>query len=253
MTRPALVVIPSLNEVATIGEAIEGALAAQCDVLVVDDGSTDGTLAVVDTLIAAHPNRVFTLCRTEKRGLAAAYRDGFAWGLEAGYEALGEMDADLSHDPRVIPALLHGLEAFDLVIGSRYTKDGQTKDWPIHRKALSRLGGIYVRALTALPVQDPTAGYRFYRRQVIETIDINTIETNGYAFQIEMALRTWLSGYRILEVPITFKDRTYGESKMNQAIIKEALIKVAKWVPKSMFGRRRQPSPRSIRRTHPWL
>ena len=255
MTNGALLIIPTLNEVDTIATAINGALPSGCDVLVVDDGSTDGTLAVVDELAMANPNRVFSLRRTTKQGLAAAYRDGFKWGLHAGYDAFREMDADLSHDPAVLPALLHGLTAFDLVIGSRYVPGGRTVNWPLKRQLLSRMGGLYVRLLTGLPLADPTAGFRFYRREVIEYIDLDHIEANGYAFQIEMALRTWLAGYRILEVPITFKDRTYGVSKMNQNIITEALVKVARWAPRSLFGLRRQRPNRAtrIRRTHPWL
>lgn len=255
MTTGALLIIPTLNEVDNIATAIAGALEAGCDVLIVDDGSTDGTLAVIDDLAETHPNRIFSLRRTTKQGLAAAYRDGFKWGLNAGYDAFGEMDADLSHNPAVIPALLHGLKAFDLVIGSRYVPGGATKNWPLKRQLLSRMGGLYVRILTGLPVADPTAGFRFYRREVIEYIDLDQIEANGYAFQIEMALRTWLAGFRILEVPITFKDRTHGESKMNQSIVVEALWKVATWAPRSLFGLRRQRPSRTlrIRRSHPWL
>ncbi|WP_336249827.1 polyprenol monophosphomannose synthase [Stomatohabitans albus] len=254
MTTGALLIIPTLNEVDNIAQAITGALASGCDVLVVDDGSTDGTLDVVDDLAATHPNRIFSLRRTTKQGLAAAYRDGFRWGLHAGYRAFGEMDADLSHNPAVIPALLHGLTAFDLVIGSRYVPGGRTINWPLKRRLLSRMGGLYVRLLTGLPVADPTAGFRFYRREVIEYIDLDRIEANGYAFQIEMAIRTWLAGFHILEVPITFKDRTAGESKMSQHIVVEALIKVARWAPRSLFGLRRQRGRHlRLRRAHPWL
>lgn len=254
MTNGALLIIPTLNEVDNIAQAIEGAMASGCDVLIVDDGSQDGTLAVVDDLANRYPNRIFSLRRTEKHGLAAAYRDGFKWGLHAGYDAFGEMDADLSHNPAVIPALLHGLKAFDLVIGSRYVPGGGTKNWPFKRRFLSRMGGVYVRLLTGLPVADPTAGFRFYRREVIDYIDLDRIEANGYAFQIEMALRTWLAGFHILEVPITFQDRMAGESKMDQSIIVEALIKVAKWAPRSLFGlRRKRGKEMRIRRSHPWL
>ncbi|WP_336251142.1 glycosyltransferase [Stomatohabitans albus] len=151
MTTGALLIIPTLNEVDNIAQAITGALASGCDVLVVDDGSTDGTLDVVDDLAATHPNRIFSLRRTTKQGLAAAYRDGFRWGLHAGYRAFGEMDADLSHNPAVIPALLHGLTAFDLVIGSRYVPGGGTINWPLKRRLLSRMGGLYVRLLTGYP------------------------------------------------------------------------------------------------------
>lgn len=235
-----LVVIPTLNEVATIGIAINGVLGQGADVLVVDDGSDDGTVELVESFTKANPTRVALLARDQKMGLGKAYCDGFAWGLAHGYGALGEMDADLSHNPDVVEAFLIGLEGFDVIIGSRYVPGGRTLHWPLSRHVLSRGAGIYVRMLTGIPVADPTAGFRAYRREVIETIGLDSIETNGYAFQVEMALKSWLAGYQILEVPIVFTERQYGVSKMSFAITKEAIIKVLTWIPLSLWGLRKQ-------------
>lgn len=227
MHRP-LVVVPTLDEVATIEDAVCGARASGAEVLVVDDGSRDGTLDVVGSLQGAD-HGVHLLARGRKMGLGSAYRDGFAWGLARGHDALGEMDADLSHDPADIPALIAALSGADLAIGSRYVPGGGVEDWPLSRRVLSRGGNTYVRAWTGLPVADATAGFRMYRRAVLDAVDLGTVVADGYAFQIEMALRTWQRGFAVVEVPITFTERQEGASKMSRAIVAEALWRVPLW------------------------
>ncbi|HUG85738.1 MAG TPA: polyprenol monophosphomannose synthase [Euzebya sp.] len=235
VARP-LVVIPTLNEAPTIDKAVSGARAADVDVLVVDDGSTDATSAIVQRLASLDPG-VNLLQRDTKMGLGTAYRDGFAWGMARGYDAFGEMDADLSHDPGDLPTLLAGLAHADLVIGSRYVAGGGVEDWPVTRRLLSRGANTYVRLCTGLPVHDATAGFRFYRRSVIDAVDTSSSTADGYAFQIEMALRTWLRGFVILEVPITFTERQEGVSKMSRAIVAEALWRVPRWGLQARFRR----------------
>ncbi|CAN5307189.1 polyprenol monophosphomannose synthase [soil metagenome] len=236
-----LFVIPTLDEAPTVEAAVRGARSAGVDVLVVDDGSTDQTPAIVRE-VAADLDGVHLLERGRKMGLGSAYRDGFAWGMAKGYRAFGEMDADLSHDPGDIPALLTAIERADVAIGSRYVAGGGVEDWPLARRVLSRGGNAYVRAWTGLPVRDATAGYRVYRRAVIEAIDMDSIAADGYAFQIEMALRAWLAGFTIAEVPITFTERQVGVSKMSRAIVAEALWRVPVWGVRSRRGRPRTAS-----------
>ncbi len=230
-TLRALVVTPTLNENATLERVVEGVLATpghEVHVLVVDDASTDGTAELADRL--ATGAQVDVLHRPRKLGLGSAYRAGFSWGLERGYEAFVEIDADLSHDPADVRRLLDALEGADLAIGSRYVPGGHVVDWPGRRLALSRGGNVYVKAATGLPVRDATAGFRAYRRAVLEELDVvHAIHSEGYSFQIEMALRTWRAGFAVVEVPITFTERREGASKMNQAIVREALWRVAGW------------------------
>jgi len=226
----ALVVIPTYNEIATLERAVDGALsaAATFDVLVVDDGSPDGTGDLADRL-AAGSTRVAVLHRPAKSGLGPAYRAGFAWGLERDYEALCEMDADLSHDPADLPRLVGALGNADLVIGSRYVPGGRVVDWPPQRLALSRGGNQYVRLVTGLPVADATAGFRAFRRGVLEELDLATVRSDGYSFQLEMVLRTWRAGFRVVEVPITFTERQEGASKISRGIVLEAVWRTARW------------------------
>lgn len=229
--------IPTLNEGQTIEKAVTGVLDAGADALVVDDGSADETCEVVNRIAAARPG-VHLLQRGRKLGLGSAYRDGFRWGLRRGYGAFGEMDADLSHNPADIPQLRAGLHMADLVIGSRYVVGGGVEDWPVARRVLSRAGNAYVRVWTGLAVRDSTAGFRLYRREVIEAIDLESVHSEGYAFQVEMALRAWRAGFDILEVPITFIERREGASKMSKAIVAEALWRVPLWA-----FRRNRPRP----------
>jgi glycosyltransferase involved in cell wall biosynthesis len=226
----ALVVIPTYNEIHTLQRVVEGILAAtgDADVLVVDDGSPDGTGELADKLAEAEP-RVHTLHRQRKLGLGSAYRKGFAWGMDRGAQVLCEMDADLSHDPADVPRLLHALRGADVVIGSRYVHTGDVADWPAHRRALSRGANAYFRLCTGVPVRDATAGFRAYRCEVLEALDLSTIRSEGYSFQLEMALRAWRLGFRIVEVPITFVERCEGASKISRAIVAEALWRVLLW------------------------
>ena len=226
----SLVVIPTYNEIENI-DRIVGAVLAQpsgFDVLVVDDGSPDGTGAAVKALQAEHPGRVHLLERSGKLGLGTAYLDGFRYGLTEGYGFLFEMDADFSHDPAdlnrlLLPALRNQA---DVVVGSRYTAGGHVENWPLDRKILSFGASLYTRAITWMPVKDPTAGFKCYRREVLEALDLDAIRFIGYAFQIEMKFRAWQLGYRIAEVPITFTDRVVGVSKMSTGIVKEAILGV---------------------------
>jgi dolichol-phosphate mannosyltransferase len=225
-----LVVIPTYNEAETIAGLMEQVLAAhpRIDVLVVDDGSPDGTAGIVDKAMTAEP-RLHLLERPAKEGLGAAYRAGFRWGLDRGYDVLVEIDADFSHPPDRLPALLGALEAADVAIGSRYVPGGATIGWSPARKAISRLGNAYVRFVIGLPVHDATAGYRAFRAEVLRALAVESSESNGYCFQIEMAHRAWQEGFRIVEVPITFTERVAGTSKMHRRIVLEALVRVTGW------------------------
>lgn len=224
-------IVPTYNEAATVGRVV-GAVRATgaADVLVVDDGSPDGTGELADAL-AARDAGVHVMHRTAKSGLGAAYRAGLRWGLDAGYDALGEMDADGSHDPADVPRLLAALGNADLVIGSRYVPGGGVANWPLSRRLLSRGGNAYVRAFTRLPVRDATAGFRVFRRITLEALDVDHVQSDGYAFQIELALRAYAGGFRVVEIPITFVERTEGASKMSRAIVAEALWRVPRWGP----------------------
>jgi dolichol-phosphate mannosyltransferase len=246
----ALVVIPTYNETESIQGVIAKVLAAdqRVDVLVVDDSSPDGTGDLVAGM-AAEQARVHLLRRAAKQGLGVAYRAGFAWGIQRGYDALVEMDADMSHPPERLPALLDGLERADLVIGSRYVPGGATVNWSPLRKLISRGGNAYVRLALGLPVHDATAGYRAYRREVLEALPVSAVASNGYCFQVEMAHRTWREGFRVVEVPITFTERASGVSKMSQRIVLEALLRVAAWAVTGGRHRARPQHPESVSAT----
>ncbi len=227
----ALVVIPTYNEADNIGEAIARVRAAvpEAEVLVVDDNSPDGTAELV-AAAAADDDHLHVLRRPGKAGLGAAYRAGFAWGADAGFEVMVEMDADLSHDPAALPSILAGIDAgADLVIGSRYVPGGSIPDWAWHRKALSRWANRYASAMLRLRVADTTAGYRAYRQSMLARIDLPTVRADGYGFQIEMTRRVAHAGGTITETPIAFTDRTRGKSKMSWRIIVEALALVTWW------------------------
>jgi dolichol-phosphate mannosyltransferase len=243
----ALVVIPTYNEVESIERVITSVLAAdrRAEILVVDDSSPDGTGDLVAKLGEDEP-RVHLLRRAGKEGLGVAYRAGFAWGIERGYDALLEMDADMSHPPDRLPVLLDGLARADLVIGSRYVPGGATVNWSPLRKLISRGGNAYVRLALGLPVHDATAGYRAYRREVLEALPVAAVASNGYCFQVEMAHRTWREGFRVIEVPITFTERTSGVSKMSQRIVIEALLRVAAWAVTGGRRRARPVHPKSV-------
>ncbi len=225
-----IVVIPTYNEAEGIRRVLDDVLrhASDVDILVVDDNSPDGTAA----LVADHPvfaDRVFLLSRAEKEGLGAAYRAGFGWALLAGYDVIVQMDADMSHPPTRVPALIDALVLADLAIGSRYVHGGAVRDWPLRRRAISWAGNSYVRVVLGLPVHDATAGFKAFRRDALLRIGAVESESNGYCFQIENTWRASRLGLRIVEIPITFTDRAAGLSKMSGAIVKEALLRVLVW------------------------
>ncbi|HEY8484885.1 MAG TPA: polyprenol monophosphomannose synthase [Longimicrobiales bacterium] len=235
----ALVIIPTYNERDNITRLIPDVLAqdARLDVLIVDDASPDGTGEVADALAAADP-RVHVLHRPGKLGLGTAYLEGFAWGLAQGYGYLFEMDADFSHNPAHLPQFLDAIERYDVVLGSRYLEGRVTVvNWPITRLLLSYFANVYARRVTGLPVYDATGGYKCFRRKVLESIDLSRIESEGYAFQIEVTFRAWRRGFRLGEIPIVFVDRTAGESKMSKRIIWEAVWKVWKLRFLDLLGR----------------
>ncbi|MDF1502627.1 polyprenol monophosphomannose synthase [Roseisolibacter sp. H3M3-2] len=221
----ALVIIPTYNERENVVRIVEQVLAqdARLDVLVVDDNSPDGTGRIVDELSATNA-RVHALHREKKLGLGTAYLAGFRWALDRGYAFVFEMDADFSHDPAHLPQFLEAIEQADLVLGSRYRFGKVTVvNWPISRLILSYSANIYARIVTGLPLFDATGGFKCFRREVLESIDLTKVRSNGYAFQIEMSFRAWKKGYRIVEIPIVFVDRTEGESKMSKRIVREAV------------------------------
>jgi dolichol-phosphate mannosyltransferase len=225
-----LVVIPTYNEAENL-EPLVGRLRAavpEADVLVVDDGSPDGTGAIADRLAGADAS-VHVLHRTEKAGLGAAYIAGFRRALAEGYDAVVEMDADGSHAPEELPRLLTALREADLVIGSRWVPGGQIRNWPLYRQIISIGGSTYARVLLRFPVRDSTSGYRAFRRQVLEELKLDEVASQGYCFQIDLAWKTWRTGFRVREVPITFTEREVGRSKMSRAIVLEALWRVAQW------------------------
>jgi dolichol-phosphate mannosyltransferase len=232
-----LVIIPTYNERDNIQRIVPMALSQdeRLEVLVIDDGSPDGTGQLADELAASNP-RVHVLHRAGKLGLGTAYLAGFRWGIEQGYDWMFEMDADFSHDPAHLPAFIEALSEYDLVLGSRYLEGRVTViNWPMTRLILSYGANVYARMVTGLPVADATGGFKAFRRKVLETIDLSRVESEGYAFQIEMSFRAWKKGFHLAEIPIVFVDRTLGESKMSKKIIREAVWKVWKLRLLSVF------------------
>jgi dolichol-phosphate mannosyltransferase len=238
-----LVVLPTYNESATIAEVLRRIRAGathMIDILVVDDSSPDGTADLAQAL-ADELGGVEVLRRPRKSGLGSAYREGFKIGLARGYEALVEMDADLSHDPSVLGELLAELDAgADIVIGTRYMAGGQIPDWPWHRRAISRAGNLYARWMLDLPARDATSGYRAYHRRALERINLTAVRADGYGFQIEMAYKVARAGGVLAEVPIEFRDRTLGRSKMSSRIVAEALVLVTWWGLSGRYRARRK-------------
>ncbi|MBX5451247.1 MAG: polyprenol monophosphomannose synthase [Thermogemmatispora sp.] len=235
-----LIIIPTYNEKENLRPLLREIFryAPTTDVLIVDDHSPDGTGELAEEL-AREDARVHVMHRPGKLGLGTAYIAGFKYALEQGYDAAFEMDADFSHDPRYLPDFLRLIEEADLVIGSRYIKGGATPNWPFLRRLISGGGNIFARTLLALPVHDCTAGYRCYRREVLESIDLDSIRSRGYAFQVELVYRVWRQGFRIVETPIVFEDRRVGQSKMSKAIILEGFL----FVLRTRFGRKPQLPP----------
>lgn len=225
-----VMVMPTYNEADNIASIVERVRAAQpgLDVLVVDDNSPDGTGRIADELAARDP-RVSVIHRTQKAGLGAAYLHGFSHALAAGYAVIGEMDSDGSHQPEQIQRLVDALAHADLVIGSRYVPGGSVVNWPLRRQVLSRAGNLYIRLLLGLRVRDATAGFRLFRRETLEAIDLSTVRSAGYVFQADLAHRTVRSGLRVAEVPIEFVERVRGESKMSGDVALESLKRVTAW------------------------
>jgi dolichol-phosphate mannosyltransferase len=220
-----LVIVPTYNECENIGPLLEKIFEAapQVDVLVVDDNSPDGTADLADKEFRGD-SRFNVLRRTGPRGLGRSYVDGYGWALAAGYARVVQMDADFSHDPGYIPALIEAAEAADVVIGSRYCQGGGVRDWPQRRVLLSRFANRYVAAITGLKVTDATAGFRCYTRRALERIGILDIVSSGYAFQVEMTHRARAAGLRIVESPIIFTDRTRGQSKISRTVLLESAV-----------------------------
>jgi dolichol-phosphate mannosyltransferase len=224
-TERALVIVPTYNERENIARLIDNVLSQdpRLEILVVDDGSPDGTAEIVDGIIAVNA-RVNILRRPRKMGLGTAYVAGFRWALERGYDFVFEMDADFSHDPQHLPEFLRAIKSADLVLGSRYREGKVTVvNWPIGRLILSYFANVYARRVTGLEVWDATGGFKCFRREVLEAIDLTKVRSNGYAFQIEMSYRASKRGFRIIEIPIVFVDRTEGQSKMSRTIVREAV------------------------------
>lgn len=234
----ALVVLPTYNEVESLGKIIPRILAQdEClDVLVVDDASPDGTGDVADRL-AEESEHVSVIHRSGKLGLGSAYLAGFQRGLELGYDYLLEMDADFSHDPEYLGAFLQAIASHDVVIGSRYVRGVNVVNWPMSRLLLSYFANKYARWVTGLPLTDSTSGFKCFRRRVLEAIDLQSVASTGYAFQIEMDFRAWKLGFDITEIPIVFVERHEGESKMAGWIVREAIWRVWSLRLKSLLGR----------------
>lgn len=233
-----IVIIPTYNEKENIETIVAAIMALNQDfhILVIDDSSPDGTADIVRSLQKKYEG-LFLEERQGKQGLGTAYIHGFKWAVERGYGFIFEMDADFSHNPADLPRLYHACkhEGADLAIGSRYVKNGGVRNWPWDRIALSRGGSLYTRLITWMPISDPTAGFMCYKKEVLETINLDQIRFVGYAFQIEMKFAAWKLGFRLKEVPILFEDRKHGESKMSKGIVKEGILGVLKLRWHSLF------------------
>lgn len=223
-----VIVIPTYNERENLPELIERleALGLDLHALVVDDGSPDGTGDLVEELAAVRP-WLRVLHRPGKAGLGTAYVEGFRLALSLGYEAIGEMDADLSHNPAFLPAMLRALEeGADLVLGSRYVRGGGVRNWGWTRKLISRGGSLYAQLILGAPVRDLTGGFKLFRRELLQDLDLDTVRSNGYSFQVEMTYRALQRGYRVVELPIVFEDRRVGKSKLSRQVVLEAMLMV---------------------------
>jgi dolichol-phosphate mannosyltransferase len=225
-----LVVIPTYNEADNLRIIIDRVRSAvpSVDVLIADDNSPDGTGAIADELATADP-AVHVMHRPGKQGLGAAYTAGFTWAREHNYDAAVEMDADGSHAPEELPRLLDRLAEADVVLGSRWVRGGKVVNWPAHRLLLSRGGNFYTRVVLGMPLRDATGGYRAYRMPVLDKIEVESVASQGYCFQVDLAWRAYRSGFRVVEVPITFAERERGASKMSSSIVREALWRVTVW------------------------
>ncbi len=225
-----LVIIPTYNEAENIGRIVARVRASvpEAHILVADDHSPDGTGDLADDLAAAD-DQVHVMHRLGKEGLGAAYLAGFEWGLNADYDVLVEMDADGSHQPEQLPDLLAALHNADLVLGSRWVRGGSVVNWPTSRKVLSQGGNLWTRIMLGIPLRDATGGYRAFRRETLLGLGLDNVASAGYCFQVDLAWRALKAGFRVAEVPITFVEREYGDSKMSQRIVVEALLRTTAW------------------------
>lgn len=232
-----LVIIPTYNELENLPRILPEVFSRDdnINVLVVDDNSPDGTAAYVEKEMKSN-KRLHLIRRSEKSGLGTAYLAGFKYALENNYDYIFEMDADFSHDPNEIPKFLEEIQNYDLIIGSRYKNGVNVINWPMRRLLLSWFANFYTRIITGMPIKDATGGYKCFRRRVLDSIDLNEVKSNGYAFQIEMNFKAWKKGFKIKEISIIFVDRMKGKSKMSKKIVREAIWMVWKLRIKSMFG-----------------
>lgn len=232
-----LIIIPTYNELDNLPKLLSEVLSRNEDinVLVVDDNSPDGTAAYVEKEMQLN-NRLHLIKRASKQGLGTAYIAGFKYALQNHFDFIFEMDADFSHDPKEIPKFLNEINNYDLIIGSRYITGVNVINWPMRRLLLSWFANLYTRFITGMPIHDATGGFKCFKRKVLESIDLDKVRSNGYAFQIEMNFKAWKKGFKIKEIPIIFVDRMKGKSKMSKKIVREAVTMVWKLRLKSIFG-----------------
>jgi dolichol-phosphate mannosyltransferase len=233
-----LIIIPTYNERENIGSIVPLVLERDpsIHVLIVDDNSPDGTGEIAEAM-SKEDHRIFVIHRQNKAGLGTAYITGFKFALEKGFDLIFEMDCDFSHDPKYISDFLQAIQEADLVLGSRYISGVNVINWPMSRLLLSYYANVYSRIVTGLPVKDATGGFKCFRREVLEAIDLERIKSNGYSFQIEMSFRAWKKGFRIKEIPIVFEDRKVGQSKMSKRIVREAVWMVWRLRMWSLLGK----------------
>jgi dolichol-phosphate mannosyltransferase len=238
MPEKAIVLVPTYNEKENIERIIPEILKQddRLSVLVIDDSSPDGTGQIADRIASGNP-RVLVLHRTKKEGLGQAYIAGFRWALERDFDYVFEMDADFSHDPKYLPDFLKAIADADIVLGSRYISGVNVVNWPMMRLLLSYYANVYSRIVTGMPLRDATGGFKCFKRRVLEAIDLGEVRSNGYSFQIEMSYRAFKKGFKIIEIPIVFVDRTAGQSKMSKKIVREAILMVWRLRLWSLFGR----------------
>ena len=237
----ALVITPTYNEADNIGQVIDLVLTqpTPLSILVVDDNSSDGTAEVVQSKMEENPNRIHLIERSGKLGLGTAYLRGFRYALSRDFPYICEMDADLSHDPDDLPRLIEAVRegAADLAIGSRYVGGVRVINWPLPRLVLSYAAGLYTRTITRLPIRDVTAGFKCFHRRVLKALPLDRVNSDGYAFQVEMHYRTWRAGFTVEEVPVIFTERTEGQSKMSRGIVYEAALKVWELRVRDLLGK----------------
>jgi dolichol-phosphate mannosyltransferase len=232
-----LIIIPTYNELENLPRLLPEVLSKEegIHILIVDDNSPDGTAAFVENEMKNN-YRIHLIKRPSKQGLGTAYIAGFKFAIQNGYDFIFEMDADFSHDPKEIPRFLDEIKSADVILGSRYINGVNVINWPMRRLLLSWFANIYTRVITGMPLHDATGGFKCFRREVLEAIDLDRVTSNGYAFQIEMSFKAWKKGFKLKEIPIIFVDRVKGKSKMSKKIVREAVIMVWKLRIKSIFG-----------------